>query len=327
MAFLFKRKSKDIDVNGQAVVDSAFARRQSAVQKFEQEHDARPRFKTVDDVEDRPKIVEEDDGDIPPPPPDDDDAPPPPPLPVPLHLDKPAPAAKAKSASPPLPPASKTPPQSKTPPPGPKASPPPAAKVTGRPMSGSKDKGGSASPSSATKKSPADSEYIEFTVVPLLLRSGVSYDEANKYGDQIKGLSEGDVARIMSSAMLLQDDVEKRRIKVPASFETALLNDQFWVKGQKATNRKSFVYYAPVAGQPSDRPQSGSHESASPKPRPESSRSRQSFSGGPVHVPTGEEGDASRYKAATRRDKAESVSKDLQDLVQTLSKLEEGREP
>jgi len=314
MAFLFKRKSKDIDVNGQPVVESAFARRQSMAQKFEQEQGERPRFKTADDIELSKSVIQENgDDDIPPPPPDDDnDAPPPPPPPV-VAAAKPAAAAakpaaaasvKHRSASPPLPPSNNS----------------PLGKKAAESL---KDKSAVPSSPGGSSKKPADSDYVEFTVVPLLLRSGVSYDEANKYGEYLKTKTEADVMRIMSSAMLLQDDIEKKKIKIPASFEKTLLNDQFWVKGKNAAgNRKSFVYYSPVET-PTSRPSSTDASASSPvaKLRAESTRSRASFSGGPIPV-LSEEGDASRYKAATRRDKAESVSKDLQDLVEELAKMD-----
>jgi hypothetical protein len=314
-----KRKSKTMDVNGKPVVESAFERRKSMAQKFEVEQAERPRFKTVDDVDDvnnKTRPVKEDD-DVPPPPDDDDDAPPPPPPPPAAAAAKAAPAAAAaRSKTPPLPPPSTASPSKH------KNSPLATTKKAPAP---SKEPSPPASPGGGRK---ADADYIEFTVVPLLLRSGVSYDEANKYGELLKSRSEADVARIMSSSMLLLEDIEKKKVKIPGSFEKSLLNDQFWVKGKTAAgNRKSFVYYSPVAAdaaRPASHDGGSSSTDKSPlaKVRAESAtRQRASFSGGQVPI-IAEEGDASRYKAPTRRAQAESVSKDLQDLVQELSKLD-----
>ena len=66
----------------------------------------------------------------------------------------------------------------------------------------------------------------------------------------------------MTSPMLLMEDVEKKKVKIPASFEKTMHNDQFWVKGKAAAgSRKSFVYYSPVAGDAAPRP--ASHDGGS----------------------------------------------------------------
>ena len=171
-------------------------------------------------------------------------------------------------------------------------------------------------PPSLDKKS-ADPEYIEFTVVPLLLRAKVAYDEANRYGESLKILTDGEVKIIMANVVNFIDDVKKSGIKTLPTFEKDCHEDMFWKAGPG--NRKSFVYY-----RASDTPESGGRPKSDSSHNPvaqtrESTRQRASFTGPPL--PVLEETDANRYKVKTRTKQAESLSNDLADLVSSLDKL------
>ena len=163
-----------------------------------------------------------------------------------------------------------------------------------------------------------DPDYIEFTVVPLLLRAKVAYEEANKYGDTLKRMTEAEVKTIMANAANLVDDVKKCHIKVPPSFEKDVYDDMFWKAGPG--NRKSFVYYRPSDAplETPGRPKSDSSHDPVEKTR-EASRQRASFSG--PALPALEETDPNRYKVRSRTKQAESLSNDLADLVQSLDAL------
>lgn len=166
----------------------------------------------------------------------------------------------------------------------------------------------------------ADPEFIEFTVVPMLLRSKVSYDEANKYGETLKRLTEGEVKVVLTNANTLMDDIKKCGIKVPPTFEKDLHDDMYWRAGTTG-NRKSFVYYRP-SDAPADpaRPRSDGSQSHDPLERTrESSRQRASFSS--QALPTLDESDPNRYKVKSRTKAAESLSHDLADLVSSIDAL------
>jgi hypothetical protein len=171
-------------------------------------------------------------------------------------------------------------------------------------------------------RKPADSEYIEFTIVPILLRAKVAYDEANKYGDSLKRMTEAEVKIIMANATNLIDDVKKCGIKAPPTFEKDIVDDMFWKAGSVG-NRKSFVYYKASDTQPAEggRPKSDSHSPV--QQVKEQSRQRASFSG--PALPVLEETDPNRYKVKSRTKAAESLSQDLADLVSSLDKISTGK--
>jgi len=169
------------------------------------------------------------------------------------------------------------------------------------------------------ERKPADPEYVEFTIVPILLRAGVSYDEANRYGTTLKMLSEAEVKVIMANAMSLVDDVKKCGIKTSPTFEKEIHDDMFWQAG-RGTNRKSFVYYKASTDSPEARPKSDSSYGSDPiQQTKEATRQRQSFSG--PSLPVLEETDANRYKVKSRPKQAESLSHDLADLVSSLDAI------
>jgi len=172
-------------------------------------------------------------------------------------------------------------------------------------------------PAPVAERRPADPEFVEFTVVPILLRAKVVYDEANKYGDSLKRLTEGEVKAVLLNAGTLVDDVKKCGIKVPASFEKDVYDDMYWKAG--AGNRKSFVYYrASDTPETQGRVKSDSSHDPVEKVR-DSARQRASFSG--PTLPALDEADPNRYKVKGRTKQAESLSNDLADLVSSLDAL------
>lgn len=207
--------------------------------------------------------------------------------------------------------------------------PPPATELIGRDIyaqdSPAKVKKGSVKLSSIpppppVDRKPADPEFIEFTVVPILLRAKVAYEEANKYGESLKRMSDAELKIVLANASHLIDDVKKCGIKTPPAFEKDVTDDMYWRAGTQG-NRKSFVYYRPSDTPEADsgaRPKSDS--SADPLERTrEATRQRASFSG--PSLPTLDEADPNRYKVKTRTKAAESLSNDLADLVSSLDKI------
>lgn len=286
---------------------TAFERRQSLTQKYEQEKSTKGKAGAKDD-----------DDDVPPPPPedgeDDDFVPPPPP-----------------------------PPSSNLPPKAPRT---PPLVAPSSPANGAQKHASSERQRAATKpnlgadddesgggggsRGLVDSDYVEFTIVPVLLRGRFDYDEANKFGNSVKKMSEAEAKLMMANANSLCAAVQKSGVKLPNNWEKAIHDDMIWVKGGGGPgSRKSFVYYAPTPAQ-GERPRSnGSESSADPVARTRAqTRQRASFSSGPQMIPaSADEGDANRYKAPTRSVQSESISKDLADLVATLGQLEAGKKP
>jgi hypothetical protein len=250
-----------------------------------------------------------DDDDIPPPP-DDDDVPPPPP-PSSSSTVTAKPLGKPSSSAANLPPKAPSP-ANRTP------SPANQNNHTERPRSGTKPKF-----LDEDDGDTVDPVYVDMTVVPILLRSKFAYDEANKFGTAIKKLHDSDVKIFMTNAQHLCEKIKSSGIKTPTNWEKAIVDDAFWSQGGAKGNRKSFVYYAPETT--TDRPKSDSKKVDSEPEKKPHNRNRASFSGGPQPVISNlDEGDANRYKVTSRRDKAESVSKDLADLVAELGALEAG---
>lgn len=205
--------------------------------------------------------------------------------------------------------------------------PPPATDLIGKDIfaeqSPSKKKGSvkltAIPPPPVLDRKPADPEFVEFTVVPILLRAKVAYEEANKYGESLKRMTEGEVKVVLTNATTLYEDIKKCGIRVPASFEKDVMDDMYWRAGTQG-NRKSFVYYRPsdtteISGA---RPKSDSSHDPLEKTK-EASRQRASFSG--PALPTLDESDPNRYKVKSRTKQAESLSNDLADLVSSLDKI------
>jgi len=172
-------------------------------------------------------------------------------------------------------------------------------------------------PAAPAVRRQADPDFVEFTIVPILLRAKVVYDEANKYGDSLKRLTEGEVKAVVVNAASLVDDVKKCGIKVPPTFEKDVYDDMYWKAG--AGNRKSFVYY-----RASDTPETQGRTKADSSHDPvekvrDSTRQRASFSG--PTLPALDESDPNRYKVKSRTKQAESLSNDLADLVSSLDAL------
>lgn len=151
---------------------------------------------------------------------------------------------------------------------------------------------------------PADTGYIEFTIVPLLLRANVLYDEANAYGESLLSCSEAEVKVVMMSPANLVEDCKRCGIKLPASFEKNVFADMFWQQGQD--KRKSFVYYKPA-------------EEDAPRPA-----SVSNFQLPSLQESTRKSVDASRFKVnskALQDDEDEDICEELDELEQELQEM------
>lgn len=180
-----------------------------------------------------------------------------------------------------------------------------------------------------------DSDYVEFVVVPVMLRARFAYDEANKVGDALKKMTESEVKVIMTNASTLCQYLSKAGVKLPGNWEKSIHDDMVWQKGGAPGNRKSFVYYAaaqPASPSSGERPgsnggESGADSRAEARSRAQT-RQRMSFAATQLQMGVSEdEGDANRYKVQSRQHQSESISKDLADLVATLGQLEAGKKP
>ncbi|KAH9251578.1 hypothetical protein BASA81_006593 [Batrachochytrium salamandrivorans] len=157
---------------------------------------------------------------------------------------------------------------------------------------------------------PADTGYIEFTIVPLLLRANVLYDEANAYGESLLSCSEAEVKVVMMSPTNLVEDCKRCGIKLPANFEKNVFADMFWQQGQD--KRKSFVYYKPAEEVLDD--------AAARGPRAASSSNFQL----PSLQETRKSVDPNRFKVnskALQDDEDEDICDELDELEQELQEM------
>jgi len=90
-------------------------------------------------------------------------------------------------------------------------------------------------------KSPS-SDYIDYTLVPLLLRSGVAYKHAEKFGKIVQTqFSSSQVEDFMTDPCLLMDVIVQENVKVSSRFFENLKTDTFWSQG--SSRRRSYVYF------------------------------------------------------------------------------------
>lgn len=157
----------------------------------------------------------------------------------------------------------------------------------------------------ATQLKPC-ATFVDYTVVPLLLRSGMEYEVANGVGEILKGaFSHPEVEESMSSAESLLQLLEDERICMDDTFRVRLETDKFWQhagavgaprqNAQHAQhtasanrNRKSFVYFrSDERGQDmKDRADAARQQRASmpPPPPKDVMRRRSQFNGGRVQI-------------------------------------------
>jgi len=160
----------------------------------------------------------------------------------------------------------------------------------------------------------------------VLLRSRFDYEEANRFGKMLMKMSDAEVKLMMAQPQSLCQQIQKSGVKCPANWEKAIIEDMIWVKGGGPGARKSFVYYAPAQQQAPQERNASSNGSEDPMARTKAhNRNRASFvAQQPINGAALNEGDANRYKVASRAHASESISKDLADLVAELGQLEAG---
>jgi len=98
-----------------------------------------------------------------------------------------------------------------------------------------------------------DATYLDYTVVPLLLRSGMAYDVANEFAQLLhESYTAEEVEDMMSDTEKLLEILSDERIEMPRSFRKRLETDRFWVDANRAqgvgtkdekNKRKSYVYF------------------------------------------------------------------------------------
>lgn len=78
-------------------------------------------------------------------------------------------------------------------------------------------------------RDPDHEPYIDYTVVPLLLRSGIDYDKANLFGDVLKlKYSTKNVKNIMTSYFPLFDALERENIAISQQVRLQVMDDAYW---------------------------------------------------------------------------------------------------
>lgn len=91
-----------------------------------------------------------------------------------------------------------------------------------------------------------DITYIDYTVVPLLLRAEMKYEQADKFGRQLKiGYTRSKIDRIMSNPFELFAALTHEGIEFNEDIKFNIIEDKFWGngKGVEGPKRNSFVYY------------------------------------------------------------------------------------
>mmetsp|Transcript_10572 Transcript_10572/g.12142 ORF Transcript_10572/g.12142 Transcript_10572/m.12142 type:complete len:325 (-) Transcript_10572:88-1062(-) len=88
-------------------------------------------------------------------------------------------------------------------------------------------------------------DYIDFTVVPLLLRSTVDYNKAKDFGERLKqGYGTRAVKHMMTNFFALFEALERENLKVDQAIRQAVMEDAFWNSvGDESDGRASYIYY------------------------------------------------------------------------------------
>jgi hypothetical protein len=109
----------------------------------------------------------------------------------------------------------------------------------------------------------ADTSFIDYTVVPLLLRSGVEYSAAENFGSVLRTMySAHEVAGLMASPDKLMQAVRQERIPVSDRCLERMRTDLFWERRGGADlsaaaspdtdRRKSFLYRRSINQDPDE---------------------------------------------------------------------------
>ena len=98
----------------------------------------------------------------------------------------------------------------------------------------------------APMTSEEDFNFVDYTVVPLLLRAGLDYATANNFGTVLKNSYSGRKSRqVMSNPFELFAALEKEGFKLSDDIKFNVVDDKFWRQDQSqaGSRRTSFVYY------------------------------------------------------------------------------------
>ncbi|GBG27197.1 Hypothetical Protein FCC1311_034202 [Hondaea fermentalgiana] len=151
---------------------------------------------------------------------------------------------------------------------------------------------------------PADKEYVDFTVVPLLLRSGITYQQATDFGAHLMSLETQEaILSIMENAESLIDELTRKGVPVSERIQLKLETDRLWKSKRQSVasmgkdNRKSFVYYRAdertqsLRAEVRLRKSMAVQEPATARPGSRSTRPRSQFPGGRTELRPGSETD------------------------------------
>ncbi len=119
------------------------------------------------------------------------------------------------------------------------------------------------SDSSLLGSGKADTSFIDYTVVPLLLRSGVEYSAAENFGSVLRTMyTAHEVAELMASPDKLIQAVRQERIPVSDRCYERMQTDLFWERrggtdlsaaaSSDTDRRKSFLYRRSINQDPDE---------------------------------------------------------------------------
>uniref|UniRef100_A0A7S3LQN3 Uncharacterized protein n=1 Tax=Aplanochytrium stocchinoi TaxID=215587 RepID=A0A7S3LQN3_9STRA len=95
---------------------------------------------------------------------------------------------------------------------------------------------------------PDHTGYVDYTVVPLLLRSGIDYEKANMFGDILKmKYSTRNVKNMMQSFFALFEALERHSIAISQQIRLHVMEDAYWnsigEEDEEGGKRASYIYY------------------------------------------------------------------------------------